>query len=675
RFAFCVGQFCVSDDPQAFYQQMSGLIRAGRSADAITQLRAWLQAQPADPVGTSMLGSALLRSEQPNEAIEVFRSACERNPTSFAALGDLGFACVRTDRDDEAMSAFQRAVELNPDFYHGWCYLSRLQFARDDLKASRSSFERAEACDPLLESFHEVQQLMRSEKYAEAEQRCRTLLNTQPGYPRAAYTLAQLAARVGAFEEGGEILKSAIAIYPADVNLRAAYVVSQEEAGRYSRALAAAQEVVAFEPDKLASWLILGRVHGHCGNYSDALAGYDKALGLCANDPELIGNVQLLRGHILKILGRYDESVAAYRSSIESSENNGAGWWGLADMKTVKFTDADIAALRSLLANESAKNAQRTQAAFALGKAFEDRASYAEAFDSYAKANAMRDGVSFSAEQQRQGVTEIIRAFDAPGLATQAEPRPSGPRPIFIVGLPRSGSTLIEQILASHTQVEGTMELATLPDIVRRITIDGGKRNIEYPSSMVCFSAEELAAYGQSYLDDTAMYRTDRPHFIDKLPTNFDKIGLIHKILPEAIVIDARRHPLDCGFSAFKQHFAGGHLWSYRLEHIAAYYNSYLALMDHWDRVLAGKVLCMHYEDVVADTEAAVRRLLQHCELPYEESCLRFFENRRPVRTASSEQVRQPIYRKGVAHWRHFERQLQPLIDALGEDTLARFER
>ncbi|ANO52371.1 tetratricopeptide repeat-containing sulfotransferase family protein [Woeseia oceani] len=665
----------MSANPQAFYQEMSALIRSDRSADAVSKLRAWLQALPDDPVGTSMLGSALLRSDQPDEAVNVFRGACERNPESFAAFGDLGFACVRTDRKDEALSAFQRAVELNPDFYHGWCYLSRLQFERDNLPASRASFARAEDCDPLLETFHEVQQLMSAQKFAEAEQRCRALLNTQPGYPRAAYTLAQLATRVGAFEEAGEILKSAIAIYPADVNLRAAYVVSQEEAGRYDLALAAAQEVVAIDADKLASWLILGRVHGHCGNYHEALASYDKALELAAQEPELVGNVQLLRGHILKILGRYDDSVAAYRNSIASSGNNGAGWWGLADMKTVKFSGADIAAMQTLLANASAKTAQRTQAAFALGKAFEDRARYAEAFDSYAQANAMRESVHFSAEQQRQGIAEIMRAYDAPGLATQAAPRPSGPRPIFIVGLPRSGSTLIEQILASHTQVEGTMELATLPDIVRRISIDGGKRNVEYPSSMLCFSAAELAAYGQSYLDATAMYRSDKPYFIDKLPTNFDKVGLIHKILPDAVIIDARRHPLDCGFSAFKQHFAGGHLWSYRLEHIAAYYKSYLTLMDHWDKVLAGKVLCMLYEDVVADTEAAVRRLLQHCELGYQDACLRFFENQRPVRTASSEQVRQPIYRKGVAHWRHFASQLQPLVDALGEDTLARFER
>jgi hypothetical protein len=217
------------------------------------------------------------------------------------------------------------------------------------------------------------------------------------------------------------------------------------------------------------------------------------------------------------------------------------------------------------------------------------------------------------------------------------------------------------------------MELAALPNLVRRVSIEGGKRNLRYPASMAVFDRAELAGWGQAYVDDTAMYRTNKRLFIDKLPTNFDKVGLIHMILPQAVIIDARRHPLACGFSCYKQHFAGGHPFSYDLAHIGHYYNAYLDLMDHWDAVLPGKVLCVRYESVVSDTERAVRRLLTHCGVGFENACLRFFENRRPVRTASSEQVRQPIYRKGVGQWRHFERHLQPLIDSLGQRTLARF--
>jgi hypothetical protein len=218
------------------------------------------------------------------------------------------------------------------------------------------------------------------------------------------------------------------------------------------------------------------------------------------------------------------------------------------------------------------------------------------------------------------------------------------------------------------------MELVNLPNIVRLITIDGGKHDLPYPTSLSKFTKDELLAYGQTYMDSTAVYRTDKPFFIDKLPTNFDKIGLIHLIMPRAIIIDARRHPLDCGLSCYKQHFASGHHFSYSLEHIGHYYNDYLRLMDHWDQVLPQKVLCVQYEEMVANTEKTIRKLLEHCGVPFEDSCLRFFENKRAVRTASSEQVRQPIYSKSVSYWNNFETELQPLIDTLGPDTLSRFD-
>ncbi len=218
------------------------------------------------------------------------------------------------------------------------------------------------------------------------------------------------------------------------------------------------------------------------------------------------------------------------------------------------------------------------------------------------------------------------------------------------------------------------MELVNLPNVVRLITIDGGKHDLPYPTSLTKFEKDELLAYGQAYMNSTAVYRTGKPFFIDKLPTNFDKIGLIHLILPQAIIIDARRHPLDCGLSCFKQHFASGHHFSYSLENIGHYYNDYLRLMDHWDSVLPQKAFCIQYENMISNTEDTIRKLLEHCEVPFEDSCLRFFENKRAVRTASSEQVRQPIYSKSVRYWKNFETELQPLIRTLGPDTLARFE-
>ena len=343
-------------------------------------------------------------------------------------------------------------------------------------------------------------------------------------------------------------------------------------------------------------------------------------------------------------------------------------------MKTHSFSDEDTAAMQGLAEDDEIKTELRTQAAFALAKALEDSGQYADAFRWYKKANDLRIDINFESATNREGIDKLISTFTPSLLDTGIPADVGGPTPIFITGLPRSGSTLVEQILASHSQIEGTMELVNLPNIVRLITIDGGKHDFPYPTSLTKFTKEELLAYGQAYMDSTAVYRTDKSFFIDKLPTNFDKIGLIRMILPQAIIIDARRHPLDCGLSCFKQHFASGHHFSYSLENIGHYYSDYLRLMDHWDQVLPHKVQCVQYENVVSNTEETIRKLLEHCGVPFEESCLRFFENKRAVRTASSEQVRQPIYDKSVHYWKNFETELQPLIDTLGQETLARFE-
>ena len=664
----------MKESAQDFYREVSALIRDNRVDAALSRLKPWLEANPDDEVSLSLKGSALMRSERLDDALEVFRHAADKHPGSFAAHGDLAYASMQACRSDEAIAAFQEAVSLNPRFYQGWCYLSRLLFEAGRLRAAQEAFRQSASCDPFAAEFAEVQAAMGNERLAEAEKKCRAILARQPGYPAAAFTLARLASKVGAFDEATEILLEAIRRHPCDVSLRASLVVSLEDSGRYADAVSEAHQITAINPDTASSWLILGRVQGHCGHYEQALASYEGATRLAGDSAAEHSSTDLLRGHLLKILGRHEDGIAAYRSSIRRLAGNGAGWWGLADMKTYRFSDGDITAMREVADDATVKAEQRTQVAFALGKAFEDRERYDQAFAWYRIGNALRTGVTFDPAVQREGIAEIKRAFDADVLDVRAAPAPTGPSPIFIVGLPRSGSTLIEQILASHSAIEGTMELATLPNVVRRITIEGGRRNLQYPASIASFTEAELSSFGQAYLDDTAMYRTGKRLFIDKLPTNFDKIGLIHKILPQAVVIDARRHPLDCGFSCYKQHFAGGHLFSYDLAHIGHYYNSYLELMDHWDRVLPGQVLCMHYERVVRETESAVRVLLGHCGVAYEEACLRFFENRRAVRTASSEQVRQPIYGKGVSHWKRFERHLGPLIESLGEATLQRFD-
>jgi tetratricopeptide (TPR) repeat protein len=659
---------------QAFYEAVSHKLRAGQADDAIVDLQAWLANHVGDEIGMSLLGSALLRAGRRDEALKTFRKAVELHDDSFAAHGDLGFALADACDNNAAIDAFERAVEINANFYPGWVFLSRLHHSAGDLRGARQAMLQSERCDPFREHFRQSQQAMSDGRLADAEQVCRKLLKQQPGYPPAAYTLAHLASKVGAFEEASRILEQALSFYPADVHLYSALVVAFEEAGDYEAAREAARKLTELDPGIATTWLILGRVLGHCGDYEECLTTYDKAMTLTGSKVAELGNTELLRGHILKILGRYDEGIAAYRASANMVEGNGAAWWGLADMKTFHFTDDDVATMRDIAVDDSVKPEQRTQAAFALGKAFEDRHEFDVSFDWYAKGNALRTNVDFDVETNRKGIESIKAAYTPDTLAVQANPQADGPTPIFILGMPRAGSTLIEQILASHSEIEGTMELANMPNLVRRIMIDGGKRKLGYPESISSFSPDELAAYGQTFLEETAMYRTDKPYFIDKLPTNFDKIGLIHKILPQAVIIDARRHPMDCGFSCFKQHFAGGHLFSYDLANIGAYYNDYLKLMDYWNEVLPGKVFLAQYERVVDDTENAVRALLAHCGVDYEEACLRFFENKRPVRTFFNDTATTEIYTKGVGYWRNFASHLAPLEDAFGEETLRRFE-
>ena len=372
--------------------------------------------------------------------------------------------------------------------------------------------------------------------------------------------------------------------------------------------------------------------------------------------------------------GRDQDCAAAYRKSIQLGPDLGEAYWSLANLKTFRFSDADQVAMRGQLDSERLTEEARVHFEFALGKALEDEARYAPSFEHYERANALRAlRVNYDAQEMSEFVRRSKALLSAEFFASRAGYGAAAPDPIFIVGLPRAGSTLIEQILASHSAVEGTMEL---PDLLMIAGALAGQREPSaqprYPTVLGELSADSCRALGQQYLDQTGIQRkTPKPFFIDKMPNNFLHIGLIRMVLPNAKIIDARRHPMACCFSGFKQQFAEGHRYTYRLSDIGGYYRDYVELMAHFDRVLPGKILRVLYEDMIDDTEAQVRRLLAYCGLAFEPKCLRFYENDRPVRTPSAQQVRKPIYRDGVEHWRHYETWLRPLKDSLGEALLA----
>jgi tetratricopeptide (TPR) repeat protein len=378
--------------------------------------------------------------------------------------------------------------------------------------------------------------------------------------------------------------------------------------------------------------------------------------------------------HSLKTLGQRDAAIAEYRQAATVRAGYGEAYWSLANLKTYRFEDRELASMRAAESSADTSLADRYHLCFALGKALEDRGEFAESFAHYARGNALKHSESryrpevleLNTQRQKQVCTRALFARHAGAGAP-------GHDPIFVVGLPRSGSTLIEQILASHSAVEGTHELADIPRIVAGLQgRDWDIANPPYPGVLAGMQDADFLRLGEKYLGDTAAYRSGKPRFIDKMPNNFRHIGLIHLLLPNARIIDARREPMACCFGNFKQLYASGQEFSYSIEDTARYYRTYLELMAHWNAVLPGRVLRVQHEDLVNDLESQVRRLLEYCGLAFETACVEFHKTERSVRTPSSEQVRQPIYREGLDQWRNYEPWLAPLRAALG-DALTRY--
>ena len=489
----------------------------------------------------------------------------------------------------------------------------------------------------------------------EAEPLLKAHLRDDPFDVSAIRMLAELAARIGRWKDAERLLRRALELAPEFGAARANLATVLYRQNKPADAIAELNHLIVDDPDNPGHSNLKAAALGRIGEFDEALGLYEEVLKLAPRQPK----VWMSYGHMLKTVGRTADGVAAYRRALELSPSLGEVWWSLANLKTVKFTADDVAAMETALKGDLSDQ-DRFHLDFALGKALEDTKDYAASFAHYAAGNALRrKGVDYDAGETTAFVDRSIELFTPEFFAARQDVGCPARDPIFVVGLPRAGSTLIEQILSSHSQVEGTSELADIPALVRR----GG----EYPLHLHETPPDRFRELGEEYLARTRIQRkTDRPLFIDKLPNNWAHVPFIHLILPRAIIIDARRHPLACGFSNFKQHFARGQAFTYDLSDIGRYYADYVRLMRHMDEVLSGRVHRVIHERLIDDTEAEVRALLDACGLDFEEGCLRFFENDRAVRTASSEQVRRPINRDGADVWQAFEPWLQPLKDALG---------
>ena len=476
--------------------------------------------------------------------------------------------------------------------------------------------------------------------------------------------LADIAVRLGAMDEAEFLLQSALEFNADNTQLQIDHVQVLRRRQKFSESLAAAEALCQRQPDNPQFVSLLGIEKMQVGDYAAAVGLFDQVLERLPGDAITLTS----RGHALKTWGKQAEAIDSYRQALDSNPMHGEAWYALSNLKTYAFSESEINAMRARLADESLNPSSRMHIDFALGKAFEDQQNWEASFNHYQRGNHInRQQSSYDASKMTEELLSQREYFNSENITRRSRAGCTDPAPIFIVGLPRAGSTLLEQILSSHSQVDGTLELPNMLTIAQRLRRQGrSDKAPDYPEIIETLDDSELQALGQRYIDETRIHRQDAPFFIDKMPNNFRHVGLIKMILPNAKIIDARRHPAGCCFSGFKQLFAEGQEFTYSLEDIAQYYNDYVTLMDHWDAVMPGAVLRVHYEQVTADLETQVRRILEYCGLLFEEACLAFHETERAVRTASSEQVRQPIYQSGVDQWRNYEPFMQPLIERLG---------
>jgi len=630
-----------------------------------------LHAHPGHVAAALLLGTAHRARGDAPAAVAEFTALAEAQPDSAVIRLELGRALRAAATPAEARRALERAVELAPDLGEAWRELSLVHAAQGESAACDAAYARfasLAAEDPLI---REAASALASERFATAERLLKRVLEHSPENVDALRLLAQVTAAREDYVEAERLLAECLRLAPGHSRARLDLVELLDRQFRGESMLPLLERLLASEPGNPWYRTLQAAAYNLLGQGERALPI------LSALVRELPDNerVWLQYGHTLRVTGNRAEAIAAYRKCIELNPGFGEAWFALADLKTLRLTADDVGAMRMQLEREDLRHEDRVYFEFTLGRALEDAADFATSFAHYARGNELRRAVvrhdrdrltRFAQHTREQYTAEFFAARIGWGCPS--------PAPIFIVGLPRAGSTLLEQILASHSQVEGTRELTNVLAFAAELGARGNDDPAKppaYPHSVARLGRAELVALGERYLEETRVQRQlGRPRFIDKLGSNFLHLGLIHLMLPNARIIDARRSALACCFANFKQHFAIGFSVTNSLEDLGHCYREYVSLMAHFDAVLPGRIHRVCYEDLVADLEGEVRRLLDYCGLPFEEQCLRFHETRRTVQTVSSEQVRRPLYAEAVDQWRNFEPWLGPLKEALGEPSV-----
>jgi tetratricopeptide (TPR) repeat protein len=632
---------------------------------AAGQLQAILDAIPNHAPALLLLATAKRRLGKPEAALEILEPLIENHKYVSAAHFELGLTQAVLGRGDQAVLALRRAVELNPKHPQAWRHLADHLMAIGDAEAGDDAYAHHIQCSTQNPRLQRAAAAMVKNDMPMAEKLLKTHLNETPTDVPAIRMLAEVAVRCAQNDAAENLLLRCLALAPSFAAARYSYAVLLHRRNDSAEALVEVERLLLAEPDSPSYRNLCAVILSRIGEYDRSAQFYVRLLD------EYPGNakVWLSYGHVLKTAGQQQQCIDAYRKSIKINPSFGEAYWSLANMKTFEFTDNDQKAMNHQISKAELGDEDRLHLHFAMGKAFEDAEHHAQAFEHYRKGNEThRAGINYNADLNSTRIQRLKKQFTRDFFASRADSGSDKCDPIFIVGMPRSGSTLLEQILSSHSAVEGTTELPDIISMAKVLREEAGSDEIAaFTEVLASKNVGELRQMGEQYLETTRVHRkTNSPFFIDKMPNNFLYIGLIQLILPNAKIIDARRHPLGCCFSNFKQYYARGQSFSYGLSDMGQFYRDYVELMAHFDEVLPGRIHRVHYERTVEDTESEVRRLLDYCGLPFEPGCLRFFENARPVRTASSEQVRRPIYREGIEQWRNYEAWLDPLKVELG---------
>lgn len=646
---------------RAAFDRAVTFLRAGDGVMAEQLCRGALADFPGEPNLMSLLGAALNRQGRGQEAEPLLRRALEEEPAYAKGQEELGRSLLLQGRFDEAIDRLRKALELDP----------KLQSAQLTLVHALTESGRADEADEMMQAFlradparqriAQAAEHHRAGRLEEAEAIYRDILRRDPRNLEALRLLALIAMATEHYGQAEQLLKRAVEIAPDFLAAWMDLSRAQLERLNLPAAHASIERAAELSPHSANVQIHVANVLARSGRHDQAIETYRRAIALKPGMPA--GFLGL--GNTLKTVGRQAEAIEAYRQATVLRPESSEAWWSLSNLKTFRFEDGEIATMERQLELPALSNEARVQFCFALAKASEDRGVYARAFELYDRGNRTRRAVENYDPVQTEVINErIIKVFDAGFVARHAGRGHPDPAPIFVVGLPRSGSTLIEQILSSHSQVDATHELPEVGRLIHRINRDREDRTT-YPEAVLDFDDETWAALGRSYIEQTRQYRGDAPRFIDKNPNNFASIGLLSQALPNARFINTRRHPLDTCLSCYKQLFAKGQPFTYDLVELGEYYLQYERMMAHWHAALPGRVLDVHYESVVADQEGETRRLLEFCGLPWEDACLRYYETERAIRTASSEQVRRPIYTDSVGLWRHYRRELAELIEIL----------